>query len=460
MRIFDGIEKNRWDYPDEICLSYGKQSLTYEEAAKEISEIACHLQHLYPKGAKFLVCLENPLSQLLFLLASSVSGMAAILADASLPENCIRQIQEDEAVTELIERELFGRILCDKKTDSEKSREIMAGKFPGKESVFLGALSSGSTGMPKVIWRDHQSWTSAFPVQSQIFSISSADVLYLAGSLSYTANLNAALHILHEGGHLVISEKRWPKTWLQEMQEKEITSVFMVPANYRLLCKAAREKSFSRVISLVSAGEKMDQTTLVNLQNLFPNAVFTEYYGASETGHISYATREDLLKNPGSVGRAFPGVTIRINDDQIYVKSPYVANQYRPEATIGDVGEIDQDGYLNLLGRKGGLINSAGIKIMPQQLERLLVEVPVVDEVVVAGIPDGLRGQKVVAFISPAKSSLSKEELVNAIREFVKSRVPSYNLPAEYCIVEQIPRNHASKTDRNRLIEEYILKTK
>jgi long-chain acyl-CoA synthetase len=220
----------------------------------------------------------------------------------------------------------------------------------------------------------------------------------------------------------------------------------MVPAHYRLLLKVI-DAPLNQITSLVTAGAKIDEQTVQNLVKAFPQANICEYYGASELGHVSYSATKDLLSHPESVGKAFPGVTLTIEQDTIWAESPYLAPEYSPKSTVGDLGKIDKEGYLYLLGRKSGIINSGGIKIIPEQLENILRHCPGIDEAVVGGITDPMRGQKVCAWIVKKKPTL----LAADILDFCRKKMLSSCCPQQIIFVDEIPMNSNGKIDRMRL---------
>ena len=443
MRIFDFLCSHTLSGIDGYAIIRGEQKITWQDLARQVRALQAALGKDYKKGDRILLVTDDPLWQIIGLLGASAAGLASILTDSSMPTSQKESIFRSESIQGVVDpRNIPENPLSDYPESSTPWASGVA-----ESDLFLGALSSGSTGTPKIIWRDHQSWTRAFPVQQEIFQMGQKDTLFLAGSLLYTANMNSALQILHAGGTLVLAEGPWPRSWIREIKEKQVTGIFMVPANYRLLLQQGERIGNTQVRSLVSAGEKMDRATMKKLQSIFPKAQITEYYGASELGHVSYAQNEEIAEVQGSVGRPFPGVRISIEEGKIWVESPYLAPAYRPRATIHDLGRMDQAGYLYLDGREGSLINAGGIKIVPGQLEDLLLQYEGIKEAVVVGVPDKLRGQKAVAFIVPQWDSLSRKKIQNHLRE----RLPKHLWPHQFVFLDRLPRNIAGKADRKAL---------
>jgi len=422
------------------CLIYGETQLTYQEFIEQVNELAGRLAARIKKGDRVIVRLAEPVKQLLYFYGIIKAGGVCILIDAATSyEICANIIEEQKTAFTIDDK-------CKLPSEQALLPEIK------QNDIFLGALSSGSTGTPKVIWRDHQSWTGAFPSQSQVFGIGSEDVLFLAGSLAYTANLNACLHVLSEGGTVVLASSTLPRTWLKEMNRHHVTAIFMVPANYRILIKVIKSP-LTELRSIVSGGAKLDRATVQNLVRVFPCSRIVEYYGASELGHVSYSTAGDILAHPESVGKAFPNVMITIEENIIWVESPYLAPKYRPKATVGDLGKIDEAGYLYLLGRKNGMINTGGIKVIPEEVEAVLRQHPGIVDVAVAGIDDQLRGQRVCAWIVRNKANV----LAADILDFCHKKMRAHYCPQKIVFVDAIPLNVNGKVDKWRLNSDGVL---
>lgn len=417
---------------NKICLMHGKVQLTYQEFTQQVDCLAYRLAAQIKKGDKVLLKLADPISQLLYFFGILKAGGACVFIDPSTSKEVCAALMDEHKLTLHIH-------------ESFQLPTNAALSLPqiNDDDIFLGALSSGSTGTPKLIWRDHQSWTRSFPSQSKVFQLSSADTLYLVSSLVYTANLNACLHILAEGGTVMFASNSMPRTWVREITANHISSIFMVPANYKILLKNMKVP-LPQIRSAVTCGAKMDLHTVRTLVKYFPSSGIYEYYGASELGHVSYSSANDLLENPSSVGKAFPNVTISIENDTIWVESPYMAPDYRPKATVGDLGKFDKEGNLYLLGRKHGIINTGGVKVIPEQVETVLLQCPGIAEVVVGGIDDPIRGQKVCAWIVKSQATL----MTSDIFEFCQKKMRPHYCPQKIIFLDKMPLNTNGKIDR------------
>ncbi|AZV57764.1 AMP-binding protein [Clostridium sp. AWRP] len=437
MLIFSGIFNNAKKNPEKMCMTFDKRIISYGELAKNINEKAVFLSKKYEAGNKVIIKNIDPIDAIINLLACSRAGLISIPVEAKTTPLKLKKIVEKVKQCCIIDERFHFE--CEDKEDS---------KLPHIEDtcIFLAALSSGTTGHNKVIWRDHSSWTSAFKYQSEMFNISSSDVLFIVGSLSYTGNLNSVIHMLNEGGSVVFSKSIYPGRWIREIQQNNVTSIFMVPARYRILLKELK-MNLRGVNSILSAGDKLDSKTVYLLKNRFPNASICEYYGASELGHVSYINfRENNMTD--SVGKVFPQVKLWIKDGLVWVESPYIAPDFKPRASVGDIGKIDGKGNLYILGRRNNTINKGGVKILPYSIEKVLDANPEILKSVVYGEKHPIKGEEICAVIVPKTDVLTVEN----IRNYCKNNLESYMQPRKIKIVKDLKLNSSGKIDRKSLI--------
>ncbi|MEY8763861.1 MULTISPECIES: class I adenylate-forming enzyme family protein [Clostridium] len=437
MLIYSGVFKNAEENPQKVCMIFGERKITYGELVESINKRAIFLAGKYTMGEKIVIGNMNPFNTIINFLACSRAGLISIPVN---PKTSSCQMDE-------IMKKVNASFIMDDRSCFDLDKEGENLKLPHIEDsyIFLGALSSGTTGHSKIIWRDHKSWTSAFKYQSEVFHISRKDVLFLAGYLSYTANLNSALHILNEGGSIVFSKSIYPRTWIKEMKQNDVTSIFMVPAHYRILLKELGE-DLDQIRSVLSAGDKLDEKTACKLKNRFSNAHICEYYGASELGHVAYMDFTETYRE-GCVGKAFPQVKFWLENNLIWVKSPYIAPNFRPKATVGDIGKIDGQGNLYVLGRKNNTINKGGVKILPYNIEKVLNNHPSVLKSVVFGIKHPVKGEETGAVILSKDDTLTEKY----IREYCKTHLKPYLQPRKIRIVKNFKLNSNGKIDMNAL---------
>lgn len=370
----------------------------------------------------------------------------------------------------------------------------------------FGVLSSGSTGVPKILWRRTASWADFFPVQNKIFEVTKDTRLFLHGSMSFTGNLNALLAVWYAGGTVVTSAYLRPRSWLKVMARYAITHIYLLPTKLRLLMEAmpiSKENTVTVVeaertaevrqriasaevkqgiapaavkqgiasaeakqrrtpgevrqritaelpsLRMIFAGSQMLDTKLMHhLQRTWPEAQFILYYGASELNYVTYCTSEEWLLEPNTVGRPFPGVRVTVDEDHmIYVTSPYTIEGVACPFSVGDKGWFSSSGRLMFEGRGGAVINRGGYKLSVPLLEKKIQELDGVAEAVVIGQPDALRGEEPVAFIQ-CEPGYTETMIKKAMTKVLSVQ----EMPHRIIGVEEIPLTAGSKIDKRQLL--------
>lgn len=307
---------------------------------------------------------------------------------------------------------------------------------------------------------------------------------------SYVPGLNRSLTCLplsHSYGLLVLATgfhgpespesvlMRWfdAETWLDLAVEHKSQIAALVPSMiYRLLAQPLEERDLSELRQVVSGAAPLSLAAFEEFRRRVPGAELREGYGLTETSALCTSNRPGAGK-PGTVGQPVEGTEIRILDDdgaevaqgepgEVCVRSELVMAGYwgAPElsaATMtdgflrtGDIGKLDDDGYLSIIDRKKDLIVRGGFNVFPRDVEEVLLEHPAVASACVVGRPDQLHGEEVVAFVSLADGSeASSDELV----AFAKERLAGYKYPREIRVLSSMPLTVVGKADRKVLRE-------
>lgn len=413
------ILKNSIENNNKLAIRYGLMSYTYADIKNQIVSRASVIQNTC-KGV--LLSSTNELENLFNLLAYNYLGIKCVFAGKNA--NAFQ--------LEMLAKYLELEIVTDLKFELKDNLNYCEPKI-NLNQVFLGVLSSGSTGVEKVIWKDYQSWVSAFTHQADIFGIDESDHVFVLDALAYSANLNTALHTLWLGGTLILGKLKEAKNWAEQFKQELVSSVFMVPSHYRLL--VANNVELNHVRSLVSAGEKLDINTAQNLISLCPTALLTEFYGAAELGHISYHQGAEILNQPLALGTAFPEVNITIKEGEIWVQSPYVSPDYRDKPTVLDLGYMHND-LLYVLGRSGRMFNRRGLNIYAEEIENSALLHPFVWEAVAFQSETNNKANITLVYVAHKSEKLHYKEL----NKHLQNVLPKAKLPNLTINVSQIPR--------------------
>ncbi|MBO9638790.1 MAG: AMP-binding protein [Siphonobacter aquaeclarae] len=424
-------------YPEKEAVVYGDSRLTYGALVEEVRRRAAAVSAGI-RETNVLLIRKDPQEALLDLLALMAAGKATLFGSRQLSATDCSALTDRFSAFSLTDE----TVLQPSDTEPEWKTGLLSDRF-------LGVLSSGTEGTPKVIWKDYQSWVSAFPHQSDIFGLDTDDRLFILDALSYSANLNAALHMLWLGGTVVMASLKSAAGWTLRMREERITSVFMVPSHYRLW--SGKAGTLEQMRSLVSAGEKLDIVTARQLRETCPNALLTEYYGAAELGHVSYQQNDDILQYGYTVGKAFPGVTITLSDQQILVESPYVSPDYRGVNTVFDLGLIE-DGRLILLGRGGRMFNRRGLNVFAEEIESCARELSFIRDVAAVGLlRDDLSHDICLAFSCtyPGERSSGYHR---QLKDHLLHSLPQAKQPRRILECRDLPRMDSGKLDYQAIV--------
>ena len=316
-------------------------------------------------------------------------------------------------------------------------------------STDFGALTSGTTGRPKPLWRSESSWREFFDTQNNIFHINKDTKIFLHGSFSFTGVSNMVIAVLWSGGTVITTRSLRPIRWIQLINKYHVDHIYALPTKLRLLVRHCKSKLDS-ISYIIGGSQVLDRQLMEQLELICPNMEFILYYGASELNYITYCTGKEWLDREGTVGRPFPSVQIEEQNGVIYVTTKHHIEGIPDTYTVNDCGYIDRDGYLMFNGRQGDIINKGGYKISIPEMELYLQSLQGVSEVAVITINDEIRGEDFIAYmVLEDNTELSK------IIECIHHERPSVEWPKAILEIPMIPLTECSKVDKRKLKEWY-----
>ena len=342
--------------------------------------------------------------------------------------------------------------------------------------------TSGTTGMPKGVLRKPvapEIAARAMARSATAWGLGAVAVRsIITGPLYHSAPNAYGMGIVRAGGLLVLQPRFDPMDMLALIERHQITHLHMVPTMFvRLLKLSEAEKSRFNISSLqhVAHGAAPCPQTVKEQMIKWWGPVIYEYYAMTETGIVAMCDSIDWLAHPGTVGHAPDGVELRIVDEQgdicdamtagqICVSSettPYVAYHRAEKKTeelrlgnfiaTGDVGYLDEDGFLYISDRISDMVISGGVNIYPAEIEKVLVSMPSVRDCAVFGIPDGEFGERLVSVVETSQPLAD-----DLISTFLKERISSYKVPREFRFTTHLPREDSGKIKKRLLREAFL----
>ena len=365
--------------------------------------------------------------------------------------------------------------------------ESSEGRPDNRTAGALMVYTSGTSGRPKGVRRaltgeDPDSVPLAAPWFFGLFGLSPFDdnVHLCCSPLYHTAVLNFATISIQLGHPVVLMEGFDPEHMLRLIDRHRVTHSHMVPTQFRrLLALPDQVRERYDVSSLRAAihGAAPCPHEVKRRMLDWWGPVVIEYYAASEGGGTTIFA-DEWLRKPGSVGKAWPVSEVRVLDDEgndvpvgtpglVYLRmgqstfdyhkdeAKTLASRKRGMFTVGDIGYLDEDGYLYLCDRGSDLIISGGVNIYPAEIEGEIACHPKVADVAVFGIPHDEWGEEIKAVVEPADGVTPGEDLTAELLRFLDGRLASFKLPRSIDYVAELPRDPNGKLYKRRLRDPY-----
>jgi acyl-CoA synthetase (AMP-forming)/AMP-acid ligase II len=341
------------------------------------------------------------------------------------------------------------------------------------DSLALLIYTSGTTGRPKGVMLDHANLITMCAMVIDAFHLTADDHSLLILPLFHVNGIVVStLAPLLVGGAATIAGRFSPKTFFDRLEHSGATYFSAVPTIYTMLADLPAEvrPDTSRVRFAVCGAAPAPVELLARFENRYTIPI-VEGYGLSECSCASTINPLDGKRKPGTVGLPLPGQAIRISDargeqvsdgeaGEVLIAGPNVMRGYlnRPEETAktlaggwlhtGDIGRLDEDGYLVLVDRAKDMIIRGGENIYPKEIESVVYGLPGVAEAAVVGRPSDIYGEEPVLYVSlSAGAVLTAEDILAHAR----NNLAKYKLPVDITILPELPKNAVGKLHKPSL---------
>ena len=490
--------------PDHLAVVFEDQRLTWLEFNRQINRLANALINLgIQKGDKVTTILPNCLELLEIYWAIAKIGAVVVPASTLLLEPAMKTLLQDSDSVMLITNSDFVE-----KIDAIKSelpaiaedRYILVGGSDragyldyhalksasndqepegiviNPDDIFNIMYSSGTTGLPKGIVHTHYIRCMYATSFAAAFRMTPESVTMHAGAIVFNGSFVDLMPTMFLGGTYVLLSEFEPVSFIETIEREKVTHIMVVPAQIIAMLNAPNFSStaLQSLEMILSLGAPLLRQHKEELNERLPGR-FYELYGLTE-GFVTILDKEDYAAKPDSVGVPPPFFEMRILDEngndlppgevgEICGRGPILMPNYykRPDLTAdaikdgwlhsGDMGYVDDDGFLYLVDRKKDMIISGGVNVYPRDIEEIIARHPAVQDVAVFGIPHDKWGETPLAAATlQAPGSIAAEELKDWINRHVAAK---FQRVYDVVIVEEFPRNVAGKILKRVMREDY-----
>ncbi|WP_457635232.1 fatty acid--CoA ligase [Persephonella sp.] len=493
--FYELVHKNAEKFGKKPALFEDNQKITHRQLKEYVDSFARYLELIgIRKGDHVSILMGNSKEFIISLLAVGKLGAAAVPVNTFLKKEEIEYILDHSDSKVLITQDKFSKELVDVFQKTKVEKIIWHGNYKSFDQRNLSfeegltvkdyehikpqsdlddtaviIYTSGTTGRPKGVMLSYRNIFSNLINIEKVVPLSRKDRFIVYLPMFHTFTLTATVLLpLYFGSPIVIIRSILPfSNILKQTLLKRVTIFMGVPEVFNALSKAKLPwyfMWFNRLRAFVSGAAPLPESTLERMRKKFPKVPLLEGYGLSEASPVVSINRLEKQK-PLSVGPPLPDYQVKIVDDElmelpareigeIIVKGDNVMKGYYKDPTAteetvingwlltGDMGYVDEEGYIYIVDRKKDLIISKGINIYPREIEEILTSHPEVEEAAVVGKKDETHGEIPVAFIRLTENSDLKEK---DLRAFLKEKLANYKIPKAFYFVDDLPRNATGK---------------
>jgi len=495
VNIAQHVERARRSFPDKIALIFEGKTFTYKELNQLANRIANGLCGLGVKrGDRVALFLPNIPEFVISYLGIQKVGAIAVSINVMLKQDEVKFILSDcGAVTLITNEDVLDNVPLDvphlihiliaegeagdrmslAELMSTASAEALALEMTWHDPAAI-VYSSGTTGFPKGATLSHGNVISNIQAKKKYCGMRSDDKAILFLPLFHCFGQNAVLNsMLNVGGTIVLHRKFESEPVLHSITNENVTMFFGVPTIFILLLHKASPHDFKSVRYFFSAAAKMPVEIARQWHERY-GIVINEGYGLTETSPFACYNHLHRFKS-GSIGTPIDDVEVKIVSlehgrdvapgelGEIVIRGPNVMLGYwnRPDETAqairdgwlhtGDIGKMDDEGYFYIVDRLRDMVNVAGMKVYPAEVENVIYRHPAVAGVAVYAAPDAVTGERVEAkIVLKGNHKVTEGEILALCRQ----HIASFKIPAAIEFVESLPKSKTGKILKRILREQ------
>lgn len=436
------------DYGDKIALISSNQKYSYNWLVEKIKYWSYILSEAGIE--KSIVSFNGDYSPEIIALFFAVMNLQNILVPLGVnnkeEKNKYLEIANVRYILVIDKQEKL--LIDDLKTSVNNSTLV---EFIKQQSAGIILFSSGSTGTPKGMLHDCNKLLSKYTKGRKVFNT----LAFL--SLDHIGGINTLLYQLSNGGTTVLTENRSTEIICQLIENYQIELLPVSPTFLNLLLMSEAYKDYNlNSLKIISYGtEVMPENTLMSLANVFPGVKLKQTYGLSELGILPTQSESSVSKWFKLGGENYQ---VKIIDNILWIKTNSAMVSYlnapypfddQGWLNTGDVVETKGD-YFKILGRQSEIIIVGGLKVFPQEIENILIQIPEINEVTVFGEANAITGNIVVAVVKPSDLSIYKRKMRKLIQSYCQEKLQSYKIPVKVYLNSSEHHNHRYKKIRSQ----------
>lgn len=505
MKIQKYLIESAGKNPDKEAVIAVNRRTTYQELLSGAEKVAAWLiSEKVQLGEHVGILLDSPEGYISAYFGVLMAGAVVVGLNTQTTSRTLKQVIDDAEIAVLITHVKFIRYLNDiahlraiflygpaaslllpagiRITESDqysnKNLSVKEKAFDstGGDSELAQILyTSGTTGKPKGVMLSHANIMANVTSIIQYLRLSSDERHMVVLPFFYSFGNSVMLTHIAVGAALIVHQSMlFPKVVLDLLEKEKATSMSGVPSTFAILLsnQLIRKYTFPCLRYFAQAGGSLSSRQVWKIRNAFPDVNLITMYGQTEASpRLSYLPPDDFFRKPGSIGKAIPGVVLKLLDrnarpvkpgevGEIVATGRNIMKGYwkDPEATArvlrneglwtGDLAKMDDEGYFYLVGRKSEMIKSGAHRIAPREIEDVLLEHPAVANAAVLGVADEILGEAIVACIirNHGRTCTEKDLLRHC-----KDILPAFKVPGKIYFVETFPVSDSGKIAKKLL---------
>ncbi len=503
-KIADLFYENAEATPGKLAIWCDGKTATYNEMSTLVSQYSNLLLCLGVEyGDHIAIPMNNSIESVALFFSAADLGVCIVPLNPSLPLSAVRAAMEAGDIKHVIARKSFfadceksggleisgfsicldqdcpGTIPFSKINEMSTDRPEIGHDIDGSESLIL-TMTSGSTGTPKPIDISQDNKYERSMAHIRVYKITTEDKILAATPLYHSLAERLVILPLIIGATSILLPRFTPAIWLECVEEQKPTFTIAVSAQLAQILELLKKTDAPKITSfrsIVSSSALLEASVKYELIELL-NCEFHEMYGTSETSTVSNICFQEAKDKQNSVGKPFDEVKIRILRDEsesdfdtdcavgevgeIAVKSKLQCKGYYKQLTMmqaamfgdyfrtGDLGYLDEDGYLYFSGRKKELIITGAINVYPHDIDVVVGKLPEVQECAAFAYPDDRLGE-IVALAVVAKEN--EEINLRALKTYCARNLADFQQPHKIFVIDKLPKNTMGKLQRMAILD-------